>query len=160
MQLWGEFITIGAAFFLFAALALALSFEFVNGFHDTANAVATVIYTNTLKPYIAVIWSGFWNFIGVANFDRSRGLQHRSIVAGRTGHQCWHRRGLRHGVRPAAFRYHLEPWNLVSRSPGFQLAHFDRIDHGGGSRKFDVASRACLRRRRQLGPGEEYRILL
>ncbi len=40
------------------AILLALSFEFVNGFHDTANAVATVIYTNTLKPYQAVIWSG------------------------------------------------------------------------------------------------------
>jgi len=51
--------------FLFIALALALSFEFVNGFHDTANAVATVIYTNTLRPYVAVIWSGIWNFIGV-----------------------------------------------------------------------------------------------
>jgi PiT family inorganic phosphate transporter len=47
------------------ALALALSFEFVNGFHDTANAVATVIYTNSLKPPVAVVWSGCWNLIGV-----------------------------------------------------------------------------------------------
>lgn len=39
-------------------------FEAINGFHDTANAVATVIYTNTLKPVTAVIWSGFWNFLG------------------------------------------------------------------------------------------------
>ena len=45
--------------------ALALSFEFVNGFHDTANAVATVIYTHTLKPTVAVVWSGCWNLIGV-----------------------------------------------------------------------------------------------
>jgi inorganic phosphate transporter, PiT family len=51
--------------FLLLALALALGFEFVNGFHDTANAVATVIYTNTLPPWIAVIWSGMWNLIGV-----------------------------------------------------------------------------------------------
>ena len=65
MQLWGEFITIGSTVFLFIALALALSFEFVNGFHDTANAVATVIYTHTLKPYVAVVWSGVWNLIGV-----------------------------------------------------------------------------------------------
>ena len=43
----------------------ACAFEFVNGFHDTANAVATVIYTNTLKPWFAVIWSGIWNFLGV-----------------------------------------------------------------------------------------------
>ncbi|MBS0376356.1 MAG: inorganic phosphate transporter [Proteobacteria bacterium] len=47
------------------ALLLALSFEFVNGFHDTANAVATVIYTNSLKPTQAVVWSGTWNLIGV-----------------------------------------------------------------------------------------------
>src|SRR5450432_747339 len=65
MHLWGEFITIGSATFLFVALALALSFEFVNGFHDTANAVATVIYTHTLKPTIAVVWSGCWNLLGV-----------------------------------------------------------------------------------------------
>ena len=52
-------------FFLFAAVALALSFEFVNGFHDTANAVATVIYTNTLPPWMAVVWSGLWNLTGV-----------------------------------------------------------------------------------------------
>src|SRR5580692_2507301 len=50
---------------LLGALLLALSFEFVNGFHDTANAVATVIYTHSLKPYPAVIWSGTWNFLGV-----------------------------------------------------------------------------------------------
>ena len=51
--------------FLILALLLALSFEFVNGFHDTANAVATVIYTNSLKPVHAVVWSGAWNLIGV-----------------------------------------------------------------------------------------------
>jgi PiT family inorganic phosphate transporter len=50
---------------LFLALALALGFECVNGFHDTANAVATVIYTHSLPPWVAVIWSGIWNFIGV-----------------------------------------------------------------------------------------------
>jgi PiT family inorganic phosphate transporter len=47
------------------ALLVALGFEFVNGFHDTANAVATVIYTHSLDPHIAVAWSGMWNFIGV-----------------------------------------------------------------------------------------------
>ncbi len=47
------------------ALLVALGFEFVNGFHDTANAVATVIYTHTLDPHIAVMWSGAWNFLGV-----------------------------------------------------------------------------------------------
>jgi PiT family inorganic phosphate transporter len=47
------------------ALFVALGFEFVNGFHDTANAVATVIYTHSLSPLVAVVWSGAWNFIGV-----------------------------------------------------------------------------------------------
>ena len=47
------------------ALLTALGFEFVNGFHDTANAVATVIYTHSLDPQIAVVWSGCWNFAGV-----------------------------------------------------------------------------------------------
>ncbi|CCE07780.1 fragment of putative low-affinity inorganic phosphate transport protein (PiT family) (part 1) [Bradyrhizobium sp. STM 3843] len=44
---------------------LVLIFEFSNGFHDTANAVATVIYTNSLSPPVAVVWSGIMNFIGV-----------------------------------------------------------------------------------------------
>ena len=47
------------------ALLVALGFEFVNGFHDTANAVATVIYTHSLDPHVAVAWSGTCNFLGV-----------------------------------------------------------------------------------------------
>src|SRR6202035_599970 len=50
---------------LFVALMIALGFEFVNGFHDTANAVATVIYTRSLPAHIAVVWSGMFNLIGV-----------------------------------------------------------------------------------------------
>jgi len=50
---------------LVLCILAAMAFEFINGFHDTANAVATVIYTNSLKPMIAVIWSGLWNFLGV-----------------------------------------------------------------------------------------------
>ena len=65
MELFGETLSAGNAIFLLLALGLALSFEFVNGFHDTANAVATVIYTHTLKPKVAVVWSGCWNLIGV-----------------------------------------------------------------------------------------------
>ncbi|MGP0061139.1 MAG: inorganic phosphate transporter [Beijerinckiaceae bacterium] len=47
------------------ALVIALGFEFVNGFHDTSNAVATVIYTHSLPAQFAVVWSGFFNFLGV-----------------------------------------------------------------------------------------------
>jgi len=56
---WLPFLLLGMA------LLIALGFEFVNGFHDTANAVATVIYTNSLPPHIAVVWSGVFNFLGV-----------------------------------------------------------------------------------------------
>src|SRR5687768_10368576 len=51
--------------FLLVALLIALGFEFVNGFHDTANAVATVSYTNSLPAEFAVMWSGLFNFLGV-----------------------------------------------------------------------------------------------
>jgi len=68
MELFGEQLAFATGFFLLLALALALCFEFVNGFHDTANAVATVIYTNTLKPVFAVIWSGCWNLLGALGF--------------------------------------------------------------------------------------------
>lgn len=50
---------------LLLCILATVAFEFINGFHDTANAVATVIYTNSLKPTVAVVWSGIWNFIGV-----------------------------------------------------------------------------------------------
>jgi len=65
MELFGETLGLATALFLLLALLMALSFEFVNGFHDTANAVATVIYTHSLKPWFAVTWSGLWNLIGV-----------------------------------------------------------------------------------------------
>lgn len=61
----GEPLAIGALLLLGVALMIALGFEFVNGFHDTANAVATVIYTHSLPPLTAVIWSGVFNFLGV-----------------------------------------------------------------------------------------------
>src|SRR5271163_860130 len=61
----GHFETIWPYVLLGVALLTALGFEFVNGFHDTANAVATVIYTHSMEPHIAVVWSGMWNLIGV-----------------------------------------------------------------------------------------------
>jgi PiT family inorganic phosphate transporter len=58
-------LAIGAFVLLGAALVIALGFEFVNGFHDTANAVATVIYTHSMPAQLAVVWSGAFNFLGV-----------------------------------------------------------------------------------------------
>jgi PiT family inorganic phosphate transporter len=60
-----EPIAFGVFILLGLALLIALGFEFVNGFHDTANAVATVIYTHSMHPMAAVIWSGCWNLLGV-----------------------------------------------------------------------------------------------
>jgi inorganic phosphate transporter, PiT family len=75
---FAESLSAGSMIFLVAALGLALAFEFVNGFHDTANAVATVIYTHALPPWIAVIWSGLWNLTGVLT---SSGLVAYTIVS-------------------------------------------------------------------------------
>ena len=67
MSFWdavADLPTMSALFFA-VALIIAFGFEFINGFHDTANAVTTVIYTRTLKPTPAVLYSGFMNFLGV-----------------------------------------------------------------------------------------------
>ncbi len=74
-------------------------FEFVNGVHDTANAVATVIYTHSMDPQIAVVWSGFWNFAGVVTSTGAVAFGIVSLPAGRTDLagrlQCRFRDGLR-----------------------------------------------------------------
>ncbi len=65
-DLAGVHVTSAWPYILLAlALLIALAFEFVNGFHDTANAVATVIYTHSMEPHVAVVYSGIWNLIGV-----------------------------------------------------------------------------------------------
>jgi PiT family inorganic phosphate transporter len=69
-QLWGDLSVVHNPsvfpyILLGLALLIALGFEFVNGFHDTANAVATCIYTHSLEPHVAVVYSGIMNFIGV-----------------------------------------------------------------------------------------------
>ena len=66
LPLLGEVNLSTSLLIVFAICLLAVvGFEFVNGFHDTANAVATVIYTKALKPVYAIPWSGTWNFLGV-----------------------------------------------------------------------------------------------
>jgi PiT family inorganic phosphate transporter len=66
------------------ALLIALGFEFVNGFHDTANAVATVIYTHSLPANIAVVWSGMFNFLGVLVSSGAVAFSNCFAAAGRT----------------------------------------------------------------------------
>ena len=67
MSFWDAIATLSTHHLVFFMIALlvAFGFEFINGFHDTANAVTTVIYTRTLKPTPAVIYSGTMNFFGV-----------------------------------------------------------------------------------------------
>ena len=64
-HLFDPSLNLGTSVLLVVSLVIALGFEFVNGFHDTANAVATVIYTKSLGPRKAVAWSGLCNFVGV-----------------------------------------------------------------------------------------------
>jgi inorganic phosphate transporter, PiT family len=78
MNVGGEQLTAGLLGFAAIGICISLFFEFINGFHDTANAVATVIYTHSLPPTVAVIWSGIWNFLGVL---LSTGTVAYSVVA-------------------------------------------------------------------------------
>ena len=114
---------------LFVALVIALGFEFVNGFHDTANAVATVIYTHSLPAPIAVVWSGFFNFLGVLVSIGAVAFGIVSLLPVELILQVGSARRLRHGVRPADRGDHLEPRHLVPRPARLELAHVDRFDH-------------------------------
>jgi inorganic phosphate transporter, PiT family len=117
MDFLGQHLSVPAFMFLLLALGLALSFEFVNGFHDTANAVATVIYTHTLKPIYAVVWSGCWNLIGVLHLLRWRRVRRDGSAAGGTGNQRGLGGRLRDGFRAVDFGHHLERGHLVFRLP-------------------------------------------
>ena len=118
---------------LWAALFLALGFEFINGFHDTANAVATVIYTKTLRPLWAVLWSGMWNFAGALTSTGAVAygiinllppdLMDSHSISGVSG-----------DLFLPDFGDHLESVDLVVWPSNFVQSHADRIDHGGWHR--------------------------
>ena len=60
----------GAVTLTLAMLVLiALAFDFMNGFHDAANSIATIVSTGVLKPYQAVMWAAFFNFVAIALFE-------------------------------------------------------------------------------------------
>ena len=138
------------------ALLIALGFEFVNGFHDTANAVATVIYTHALPAQVAVVWSGCLESPRRARFDRRGGFWRRLAVAGGAHSSGRLRRRLRHGVCAAHFRDHLEPGHLVARHSGVELAHPDRVDRRRRRRQ-RAHPRPERHRRRGLGSGHQGR---
>ena len=121
-----------------------------NGFHDTANAVTTVIYTRSLPAEPAVIWSGFFNFLGVLTVERRRRLQHRLAAARRAAPAGRLERRPRDGVRAPPRRDHLEPRHLVSRPAGLQFAHADRLDPRRRHRQLVDRAGRHRHQRRQL----------
>jgi PiT family inorganic phosphate transporter len=130
MNLFGETLPMATAIFLLLALLMALCFEFVNGFHDTANAVATVIYTHSLPPVIAVIWSGLWNLIGVLV---SSGAVAFSILALLPVELVLNVGSGAGFAMVFALLISAIAWNvgtLVSRVARFQLAYAHRVDYG------------------------------
>ena len=110
------------------ALLIALGFEFVNGFHDTANAVATVIYTHSLEPHIAVVYSGILNFVGVL---LSTGTVAYSVITllpvelilkvSKGSGLPWSS----HCLSPRSSG----PRHLVARPARIELPHHDRLHH-------------------------------
>ena len=71
---------------LVALIVLALAFDFMNGFHDAANSIATVVSTGVLKPFQAVLWAALFNFVAFAIFETKvaatvgKGIVHPEIV--------------------------------------------------------------------------------
>ncbi len=111
------------------ALLIALGFEFVNGFHDTANAVATVIYTHTLEPHVAVVWSGMWNLIGVLTSSGAVAYTIISLLPVELVLQVGKGAGFAmvFALLVAAILWNLE--HLGLRASGLQFAHPDRLHH-------------------------------
>src|SRR5437667_8948465 len=129
-------LTTTSAFFLAMALLLALAFEFVNGFHDTANAVATVIYTKSLRASVAVIWSGIWNLIGVLSssgavaFGVVALLPVELVLNVGTGAGF----AMVFALLVSSMIWNLGTWFLGL--PAVELPHFDRLDPGCGPGQF------------------------
>ena len=99
----------GPFLLLFFALFVAFAFEFINGFHDTANAVTTVIYTRSLPPTPAVIYSGFMNFLGVLLGGTAVAYGIVNLLAGRFARRFAIRRGARDGAFAPDRRRDVEP---------------------------------------------------
>jgi hypothetical protein len=128
MDIGGEQLTAGIMSFAAIGICISLFFEFINGFHDTANAVATVIYTQSLPPTAAVIWSGIWNFIGVLISSGTVGLQRGGNPSALIGPQRFFRHWGCSSLRAVSGRRHLEFWNLVLRNALLQFTFPDRLN--------------------------------
>ena len=117
------------------ALLTALGFEFVNGFHDTANAVATVIYTHSLEPHIAVVWSGFCNFAGVLVSSGAVAFGIISLLPVELILQVGSGAGFAMVFALLIAAITLEHGHLVPWPARIQFAHHGRLDHRRGYRE-------------------------
>lgn len=102
------------AIVLILCIAAACVFEFINGFHDTANAVATVIYTNTLRPWVAVIWSGIWNAAGVltGGIAVAMGIVYLLPVELLVDQNIWHSMAMVIALLGSAIVWNFSTWYL------------------------------------------------
>ena len=124
------------------ALLIALGFEFVNGFHDTANAVATVIYTHSLEPHVAVVWSGMWNLIGVLLSSGAVAFAVVSLLPVELILQVGSGAGFAMVFALLICGDPVESGHLVAGPAGLELAHADRLDHRRGPGQSVLAAKA------------------
>ncbi len=122
-------LAVGAFVLLGISLLIALGFEFVNGFHDTANAVATVIYTHSLPPLFAVIWSGTFNFLGVLTSSGAVAFTVVTLLPVELILQVGSSAGydMIFALLIAAIIWNLGTW--VSGASEQLIARIDRVDH-------------------------------
>lgn len=141
---------------LLVALLIALGFEFVNGFHDTANAVATVIYTRAMPAHIAVVWSGMFNLIGVLLSSAAVAFGIVSLLPVELILQVGSSAGFAmvFALLIAAIIWNVGTWYLGAA--GLQFPHPDRIDHGRRHHQ-RADARPRRRLRRGLDAGDQYR---
>jgi PiT family inorganic phosphate transporter len=111
------------------ALLIALGFEFVNGFHDTANAVATVIYTHSLAPPIAVVWSGCFNFLGVLFSTGAVAFGIVSLLPVELIMQVGSEAGFAMVFAMLIAAIIWKSRHMVARAASVEFAYFDRFDH-------------------------------
>ena len=137
------------------ALLIALGFEFVNGFHDTANAVATVIYTHSLTPGAAILWSGLCNFTGVLLSSGAVAFGIISLLPMELILQASSGNGF---AMIYALLFSAIIWNLgtVSRPALLFFAYADRLDYRRRRRQ-RADPRSQRHGRRELGSGGECR---
>jgi PiT family inorganic phosphate transporter len=129
-------IDLATSILLCLALLLALSFEFVNGFHDTANAVATVIYTNSLNTTHAVVCSGLWNLIGVLTSCGAVAFGIVALLPGELVINVGSAAGFAMVFSVLLSGDHLELGHLVPRAAGLKLAYADWLHRRRGSHEF------------------------